>query len=112
MGWFGGFTLETYNRIPGDYEVVTVGAEAATLSSEKNKPTAGPFAKMVARAALLSLEDGDLRFRIDGASPTAGDGHYFSSGDILVISGSQALRQFQAVRAGGVNGTLRVTYFY
>ena len=25
MAWFGGFTLETYNRIPGDYEVLTVG---------------------------------------------------------------------------------------
>jgi hypothetical protein len=112
MGWFGGFTIETYNRIPGDYEVVTVGTEAAVLSPGKIKPVSGPFARMTARAALLSLEEGDIRFRIDGAAPTGGNGHYFSSGDVLIISGSQALRQFQAVQAGEANGTLRVTYFY
>ncbi|MBM4293372.1 MAG: hypothetical protein FJ126_00490 [Deltaproteobacteria bacterium] len=112
MGWFGGFTIETYNRIPGDYEVVTLGPGGAALSPEKIRPVAGPFAKMMARAALLSLEEGDIRFRLDGASPTADNGHYFSSGDVLIISGSQALRQFQAVQAGEGSGTLRVTYFY
>ena len=29
MAWFGGFTLETYNRIPGDYEEVAVGVAVA-----------------------------------------------------------------------------------
>jgi hypothetical protein len=112
MGWFGGFTLETYSRIPGDYEVVTVGAAAASLSDEQIKPSSGPFARMTARAVLLSLEEGDIRFRLDGFSPTATDGHYFTSGDVLVISGTQALRQFKAVQAGETNGKLRATYFY
>ncbi|MBM4274588.1 MAG: hypothetical protein FJ134_09050 [Deltaproteobacteria bacterium] len=112
MGWFGGFTLETYNRIPGGYEEVTVGAGVAVLSSSKLKPTSGPFSRMMARAALLSLEEGDIRFRIDGSSPATSSGHYFSSGDVLVISGNQALRQFKAVKVAEANGTLRVTYFY
>jgi hypothetical protein len=112
MGWFGGFTLETYNRLPGGYEEVTVGAQAAGLSAGKIKPGSGPYAHLSARAALISLENGDVRFRLDGGAPTAGGGHYFTSGDTLVLSGTQALKQFQAIRVGDVSGTLRVTYFY
>jgi hypothetical protein len=112
MAWFGGFTLETHNRIPGEYEVVTVGAAAVGLSAGKIKPESGPYANMSARAALLSLEEGDMRFRLDGTPPTAADGHYLTSGDTLVLTGTQAMEQFQAVRAGEAGGTLRVTYFY
>jgi hypothetical protein len=112
MAWFGGFTLETYNRIPGDYEVLTVASEAVKLSTAKIRPSTGPYARMLARAAMLSSEDGDLRFRIDGGSPSASDGHYLVNGDCLVLSGSQALQKFQAVRAGDANATLRITYFY
>ncbi len=36
MAWFGGFTLETYNRIPGDYEEVTVGVSAVGFSQFEN----------------------------------------------------------------------------
>ena len=112
MGWFGGFTLETYNRTPGEYEVMTAGAQVAVLSATKIKPVSGPYANTVARAALISLEDGDVRFRIDGGPPSATSGHYLTSGDTLVLSGTQALKQFQAIRTGEASGTLRVTYFY
>ena len=112
MAWFGGFTLETYNRIPGDYEVLTVGTTVIQLSTAKIRPSTGPYARMLARAAMISSESGDLRFRIDGGAPTAEDGHYLVSGDSLVLSGSQALQKFQAVRAGEASATLRVTYFY
>jgi hypothetical protein len=112
MAWFGGFTLETYNRIPGEYEVVTVGATVTGLTPTKITPVSGPYARMSARAALVSSENGDLRFRIDGGQPGANDGHYLVSGDTLVLTGTQALQQFQAIRTGDVNATLRVTYFY
>ena len=112
MAWFGGFTLETYNRIPGDYEVVTVGTVVIGLSLSKIKPASGPYARMSARAAMISSENGDLRFRIDGGQPTAGDGHYLVDSDTLVLSGTQALQQFKAVKAGDTNSTLRVTFFY
>ena len=44
MAWFGGFTLETYNRIPGDYEEVAVGVSVAGCSQAKIMPTTGPSA--------------------------------------------------------------------
>ena len=112
MAWFGGFTLETYNRIPGDYEEVTVGDSAVALSSEKIMPTTGPYARMAARAALLSSENGDIRFRIDGGLPSASSGHYLTSGDTLVLTGTQAIQQLRAIRNGETDGVLRVTYFY
>ena len=112
MAWFGGFTIETYNRIPGDYETLTVGAEVTGLSRSKIQPLTGPYARMLARAAMISSENGDLRFRLDGGTPGPGDGHYLVAGDSLVLSGSRALQQFQAIRAADVDGTLRVTYFY
>jgi hypothetical protein len=112
MAWFGGFTLETYNRIPGDYEVLTVGAAVTGLSPSKINPDSGPYARMAARAAMISSESADVRFRIDGGQPTVSDGHYLVNGDALVVSGTQALQQLQAVRIGDVSATLRVTYFY
>ena len=112
MAWFGGFTIETYDRIPGDYEEISVGSSVVQLSSAKITPTSGPYARMSARAALLSSENGDIRFRIDGGVPSASSGHYLTSGDALVISGTQALQQLRAIRSGDADGLLRVTYFY
>jgi hypothetical protein len=112
MAWFGGFTLETYNRIPGDYEEVTAGVSVVSFSTAKIKPTTGPYARMSARAALVSSENGDLRFRIDGGLPSLSSGHYLTSGDTLVLTGTQAIQQFRGIRCGDTNGVLRVTYFY
>jgi hypothetical protein len=112
MAWFGGFTLETYNRIPGDYEEVTVGLSVVGFSSTKIMPTTGPYARLSARAALMSSENGDIRFRIDGGLPSASSGHYLTSGDTLVLTGTQAIQQFRAVRSGETDGVLKVTYFY
>jgi len=112
MAWFGGFTIETYNRIPGDYEDVTVGVSAVGLSSTKIAPVTGPYARLSARAALMSSENGDLRFRIDGGLVSTSIGHYLTSGDTLVLTGTQAIQQFRAIRSGDTDGVLRVTYFY
>jgi hypothetical protein len=112
MAWFGGFTLETYNRIPGDYEELTVGDSAVALSSEKILPTEGPYARLSARAALISSENGDIRFRIDEGLPSVSIGHYLTSGDTLVLTGTQAIQQMRAIRSGDTDAVLRVTYFY
>ena len=112
MAWFGGFTLETYNRIPGDYEEITVSVTVVGCSSTKIMPTTGPYARMAARAALVSSENGDLRFRIDGGLPSVSSGHYLTSGDTLVLTGTQAIQQFLGIRCGDTDAVLRVTYFY
>jgi len=112
MAWFGGEVLQTYNRVPGEYESLTVGTEAVGLSPGKIKPASGSYAGLAARVALLSLEGGDIRFRLDGGAPGANTGHYLTNGDTLVLTETQTLEKFQALRVGEVNGTLQVTYFY
>jgi hypothetical protein len=112
MAWFGGFTLETYNRIPGEYEEITAGVSVVGLSNTKIAPVTGPYARLSARAALVSSENGDIRFRIDGGQPSISSGHYLTSGDTLVLTGTQAIQQFRAIRSGDTDGVLRVTYFY
>jgi hypothetical protein len=112
MAWFGGFTLETYNRIPGDYEAITVSDTAVGCSAEKIMPTTGPYARMSARAALVSSKEGDIRFRIDGGLPTVSIGHYLTNGDTLVLTGTQAIQQFRGIKCADTDGVLRVTYFY
>jgi hypothetical protein len=44
--------------------------------------------------------------------PSASAGHYFTNGDTLVLTGTQAIQQFRGIRCGDTNGVLRVTYFY
>lgn len=112
MGWFGGEVLQTHNRVPGEYESLTVGTEEVRLSPEKIKPPSGPYSGLSARVALLSLEGGDIRFRLDGGAPDANTGHYLTNGDTLVLTETQTLEKFQALRVGEVNSTLQVTYFY
>jgi len=112
MGWFGGMMVQTNHRVPGDYETITVGAEAVGLSVAKVQPVSGLYAGLSAQAALLSLEGGDVRIRLAGGLPTAENGHILVGGDALSLTGTQSLYQFRAIRAGELNGVLRVTYFY
>lgn len=113
MGWFGGYVLQTDNSAPGNFEVLTVSTSSAYFSRGRINPTSGPYAGMTAKAVLVSLEGGDIRFRLDGIGPpTTTHGHILTSGDALLISGSQAINQFRAIRLGDTDGALQVTYFY
>jgi|WetSurSiteA1Bulk_404760.scaffolds.fasta_scaffold26218_1 hypothetical protein len=112
MGWFGGYVLDASSRVPGGYESLVVGTTVTGLSAGKIKPVSGPYANKSAYATLLSLDDGDIRFRIDGGSPGNNSGHFLTSGDALMLTGTQSLNQFRAVQVGETSATLRVTYFY
>ncbi len=68
--------------------------------------------RLSARAVLVTSENGDIRFRIDGGLPSTSLGHYFTNGDTLVLTGTQAIQQFRGIRCGDTNGVLKVTYFY
>ncbi len=113
MGWFSGFVLQSDASVPGNFELLTVGDASAYFSRGKISPTSGPYAGMTAQAVLVSLEGGEIRFRLDGLGPpTTTHGHILTSGDALLITGNQAINQFRAVRLGDTDGTLQVTYFY
>lgn len=113
MSWFGGIAIQTNDSVPGNFEVLTVADSSTYFARGKIKPTSGPYAGMTAQAALVSLEGGDIRFRLDGlAPPTSTSGHYLSSGDTFLIIGAQAVSQLRVIRAGEENGVLTATYFF
>jgi|UniRef100_A0A7C3Z1Z6 hypothetical protein len=113
MSWFGGIAIQTNSSVPGNFEVLTVSDSSTYFARGKIKPTTGTYAGMTAQAALLSLEGGDIRFRIDGVSPpTPTTGHSMVSGDTFLLIGAQAVNQFRAIRSGDQNGILTATYFF
>jgi len=113
MSWFGGIVIQTNNSVPGNFEVLTVSNTSVYFARGKIKPTSGTYAGMSAQAALVTLEGGDIRFRLDGLSPpTSTTGHYMVSGDTFLLLGAQAISQFRAIRTGEQDGILTATYFF
>ena len=82
------------------FESLTVGASAVGFSSAND-----------ARAALVTVEDASIRFRIDGTDPTSEVGHLLNPGDSIILRNVNNIRRFRAIRAGTADATLRVTYF-
>jgi len=88
------------------YESITVGAIAIGFTAAVLATTPLPL------AAFLSVEDAGvagMRFRIDGTSPTAAEGHLLHDEDSITISGLGDLNRFRAIRVGA-SVTIRVTY--
>jgi hypothetical protein len=113
MSWFGGIVIQTNNSVPGNFEVLSVTDSSTYFARGKIKPTSGTYSGMTAQAALLSLEGGDIRFRLDGLSPpTSTTGHAMVNGDTFLLVGAQAVNQFRAVRTGDTDGILTATYFF
>ena len=113
MSWFGGIVIQSDNSVPGGFEELTVDDSSSWFQRGKIKPTSGPYEGLSAKSGMVSLEGGDIRFRMDGiAPPTSTSGHYMSSGDTILLIGTQALLQLRTIRAGEEDGLLTVTYFF
>jgi len=113
MSWFGGLVMQTNESVPGNFEVLNVSDSSMSFARGRIKPTTGTYAGMTAQEALLSLEGGDIRFRLDELNPpTSTTGHLMVSGDSFLLIDDQAVNQFRAVRAGDTDGILTPTYFF
>ena len=91
---------------PIAYEDVVVGLVGVTVLTKSNAQ------KCV--GALVNFENGPFRARWDGGAPVNGTSGYLrSAGDEYFFSREEALRLVVIIDtiAGGVSGTLRVTYY-
>jgi hypothetical protein len=59
--------------------------------------------------ALIQCETNPVRWRDDGTNPTASVGNLLSVGGVLKYDGP--LANFKAIRQGGADGTLSVSYY-
>ena len=86
----------------------TIDNAARAFSTGNVVPESGD-SKTHALRVIVTCDTGQLRFRYDGAVPTAAIGHLLEIGDVLVIEGALNIQSFQAIRTGGTSGTLVVT---
>jgi hypothetical protein len=69
------------------------------------------------RAALITVETADIRFTLDGTTPTitAGTavGHLAASGQSYVVRGYDNIRNFKCINAvAGSGAVVKCTFFY
>jgi len=61
--------------------------------------------------AFMTAETAEMRFRFDGTSPTASEGHLIDDGDTLELYGNANIVNFEAIRTGETSGVLKITYY-
>jgi hypothetical protein len=87
-------------------ETLTVGAAVVELTAA----VYAPVGQSAGQRAVLTVEGGDIRWWAGGLAPTAAAGHLAQAGDVITLDGPNTLRQFQAIRTGGADGMVQVTY--
>jgi len=102
--WVPANIIAVVEFVPYAYESLTVADTAIIL-------TAAVYAQTdYAIKAFITLEDAQIRWRIDDVNPTASEGHLFEAGQNLMLESSDAVKQFRAIRTGASNGIIKVTY--
>jgi hypothetical protein len=97
-------------------EAKTVSTVVVTLTAAKYTKAGGNTASDLRKAnsAFVTVEDQPVRISLDPAAdaPTAAtNGHEFAAGDSFLVEGHSAIVNLRAIRTGGTDGVLQVTYF-
>lgn len=98
--------ITLWHGITFAYESITVSSTAVSLTSATYKP--GGATPLVKRA-IITVEDGTIRFRTDGTAPTASEGHRAKEDDIIILDSSDDIVNFKAIRTA-TDAKIRVTY--
>lgn len=64
-----------------------------------------------AQAAYVTTQSQELRYTVDGTTPTSTDGHAAAATSTFWVFGREAIRDFRAIRTGGSDATIKVTYY-
>ena len=59
--------------------------------------------------AVLTVEDAQIRFTVDGTTATTSIGHLADPGAKITLDSSAELTNFSAIRTGGSSASLQVT---
>lgn len=92
----GSGRLQTFAK-----EVITVSTTVKTLSKTFFQD---------ADEAYITIETADIRVLKDGSTPTATDGHIHLAGSSIVLTTPADIARFKAIRAGGTDAKITVSY--
>jgi len=88
-------------------EELTISTTVKTLTSSVYQPAN----QAPAEEAVLTSEDGDLRYWMDSSDPTSSSGHLLTPGLWTTIRGLKNISQLKMIRAGTTDAKIQVTYF-
>ena len=86
------------------FETITVSNAAIGPSAATAFPGSSP-----ATYGLFSVETDNVRFRVDGASPTASVGHLLLPNQNVEIFGAENLKNLKFIRTNG-DATIQASY--
>lgn len=92
-------------RSPFAFETLTISSTALPLTAGTYDRSDGAPADW----ALVTVETDALRFRDDGAVPTASVGHKQAADSSFMVYGTRAIRQLRMIRVT-TDATVMVTY--
>lgn len=87
------------------FEKLTVAATSVPISAATLAPTGKPERVL----CVLTLETGQVRYRVDGTDPDASTGHVMDIGGTLTVSSKYNLTRFRAIRTGSTSGVLSIS---
>lgn len=88
-------------------EIITVSTDVVTFTKDEydRGDNNTPF------AAVFVVEDADIRFTVDGSTPSATVGLPGEVGDVIEIRSDSDIRAFKAIRSGDTDATIQPEYF-
>ena len=89
----------TEDRDFREYEEIHIGLSVVGFTESKRIPTSGDLKEARARTVFCQLEQGAIRYRMDGIDPTGSMGFLMEVGDSFQLTGISNIRRFRVVRA-------------
>jgi hypothetical protein len=89
-----------------DYESITVSDTVIGCTSSKLSKGENSCIRV-----FITVEDSDIRYRLDGTSPTDSEGHKLTEGQNLTIYNLHDIVNFKAIRIS-TDAVIKVTYRY
>ena len=83
--------------------------ESLTVSTVAKTLTSGTYGSN--NRAFIQCQDANVRYWLDGSTPTTSEGHILYKGEALELHGSTELTNFKVIRDDSVDAVLAVSYF-
>lgn len=90
------------------FEALTVANTSVGFTAANINNTTG--AHPSATQSACRLETAEIRYTVDGTTPTTTVGVLLEIGDQLVLNGNDTLNNFRAIRTGATSGVLDCTH--
>ena len=101
-----GFSAEVFAGAYGTESITVSNTAIGFTAATRNPPTGNKPNK-----AVFTVETAQIRFTVDGTTPTSSVGFLGYIGDVVSINGEHDIKAFRAIRVSGTDATIQPIYF-